>query len=159
MTRSLLLAALLLAPAVPLRSQDEDRVQHFGDVALPTLAGPSLKLRQCPKQACVTIVVAPWCGYCRASKPMFLELRKELRRRGVETRFIVGLARGASVRANAKEYGPETMLDETQQISVRGVPFLMLSDRKGFITRVQAGAPPSLEDALAWVGAPEPKKR
>ena len=113
------------------------------DVTLPTLGGPqSPSLATCPTEKCFTVVVAPWCGYCRRGTPVMIVLREWLARRGVAMRVIVGLAGIQDVKAYAQEFGPESMLDPEGKVKVTGgVPHFYVTDQKGSILKEIAGMP------------------
>src|SRR5579859_1057433 len=68
-----------------------------GSLSFEGLKAPTLgtaipqPLDRCLTAQCLTIYLAPWCPYCRASTPLILALREFLRMKGVATRVIVGL--------------------------------------------------------------------
>ena len=113
------------------------------DARLPTLAGiagPSLA--SCPTDKCLTILVAPWCGVCRAEAPKLVELRHYLDRHGVSSRIVVGLSGDeAAIRKFAAVFGSDTLLDAGGVMHSRATPLMLVSDRKGRVLKVVEGFP------------------
>lgn len=132
----------------------------FGDVELRTLASAApVSLKSCPKPKCLTVYVAPWCGYCRGATPMINALAKWLEPRGVHTRVVVGMDQPAAVQMYAKDFGPDTLLDPQGRARPRGgVPNFRISDGQGRIVHDQSGAPsgaepPFTDGVLAQIAA------
>lgn len=113
------------------------------DLTLPRLDGASASsLASCATPKCLTIVVAPWCGYCRMGTPMFIRVKEFLRLKGVETRIVVSMADETDVRDYAREFGPDTLLDPANKAAVSGgVPHLFVSDKTGAILKEVPGLP------------------
>ncbi len=111
------------------------------DVSLPTLAGGQTKLASCTAAKCLTVYVAPWCGYCRAATPAIRALRVFLADNGVATRVIVGMDRPDALREYAADFGPDTLLDAGQALSVGGVPHFYVTDASGKLIKEVAGVP------------------
>lgn len=109
--------------------------------ALPALSGPPVALSGCPTQKCLTVVVAPWCGYCRASTEKLVELKKFLEANKTAMRVVVGLAAPAELADYAREFGPQTLLDAEGVVSTQGVPFFIVSDAAGTVLETKAGVP------------------
>lgn len=132
--------------------------EKLPDVRLPTVSaalGPSLA--SCPAKKCLTVYIAPWCGYCRAATPMLIELRKYLRKNQEEMRFIVGRDRLQALRDYARIFGPDTLMDVDDVFSVDGVPHFFVSDSQGTIIKEVSGAPMgdySLEEIAAYFSLP-----
>ncbi|MBI5622664.1 MAG: TlpA family protein disulfide reductase [Elusimicrobia bacterium] len=127
------------------------------DIRLQTLSqqtGPSLS--SCATATCLTVYVAPWCGYCRRGTPVILALRKLLADNGVSMRVIVGMDAMEAVRAYAAEFGPDTLLDPDGAFRVSGVPHFLVSDASGAITKRVPGLPPydEPEGVAAYLGLP-----
>ena len=140
-------AVLLLCPSGEARPGSV-----FDGISLPTLSSARpVALASCPTKRCLTVYVAPWCGFCRRSTPMFKKLKESLRWRMVTTRIVVGMDKESAVRGYAREFGGDTLLDFEGALSPRGVPHLFLTDRTGTVIRSRAGAPESLSEAEAWV--------
>ncbi len=136
-TRAAFLLALLLgACARP------ETAEKLPDIKLPTVsAQPAPSLASCPAKKCLTVYVAPWCGYCRAATPMLLKLRKYLRQNQEEMRFIVGKDRLAALREYGRVFGPDTLLDVDDAFAVDGVPHFFVSDPNGTILKEVSGVP------------------
>jgi hypothetical protein len=123
--------------------------RRLPDARLPTLGGvvgPSLA--SCPTDKCLTILVAPWCGVCRAEAPNFVALRHYLDSRGVSSRIVVGLSEDkAAVREFAAVFGADAMLDSEGTMSSRSTPLLLVSDRDGRVLKVVNGFPSQVRGA------------
>ena len=127
------------------------------DIRLQTLSlqtGPSLA--SCPTATCLTVYVAPWCGYCRQGTPIIIGLKKLLEKNGVTTRIIVGMDAMPAVRAYAADFGPDTLLDPDSSFRVSGVPHFLISDASGAITKKVPGLPPydDPESVAGYLGLP-----
>lgn len=123
--------------------------------SLPRLAGKDpLALAECSAKKCLTVYVAPWCGYCRAGTPAIVALREHLRAHDVAVRVVVGMDKEENVRAYAKEFGPETALDPGGAVGVQGgVPHFYVSDGSGRILNEIAGLPQGAMDDPAELAA------
>lgn len=115
----------------------------MSEAELPTLAGSQgARLSSCPTPKCLTVYVAPWCGYCRASTPQIIALREFLKANNVATRIVVGQDRLSSVRDYAREFGPDTLLDPDNAVAVSGgVPHFYVSDSSGALLKDVPGIP------------------
>lgn len=112
-------------------------------------AGPSpaaRSLASCPTPKCLTVYVAPWCGYCRAATPSIIALRAYLKKHGVHTDIIVGMDRPKALAAYAKVFGPDTVLDEDGALAQGGVPHFYVTDKSGSLLQEQAGVPQGIAD-------------
>ncbi len=137
-------AALVSALALAACSSGGPQVaRRLPDARLPTLggvAGPSLA--SCPTEKCLTILVAPWCGVCRAEASNFVQLRHYLDAHGVSSRIVVGLSGdSAAIRKFAAEFGADALLDAEGAMSSRATPLLLVSDREGRVLKVVEGFP------------------
>lgn len=127
---------------------------------LPRLSGGEpLALADCAAKKCLTVYVAPWCGYCRAGTPAIVALREHLRAHDVPVRVVVGMDREENVRDYAREFGPETALDPGGSVGVQGgVPHFYVSDGSGRILNEIAGLPQDVmnepADLAAYFGLP-----
>ncbi len=120
-------------------------------VSLPTLSGSTVELASCPSSKCLTVYLAPWCGYCRRATPLIIKLRESLKAKGVPTRVAVGMDGLQSLQEYARVFGPDTLLDPENKVGISAVPQFFLSDSEGNLVRQLAGAPESVEEAQAWV--------
>ena len=119
---------------------------------MPTLDGSrTVSLASCGTAKCLTVYVAPWCGYCRSATPLLREMRGALEKKGVESRIVVGLDEESSVRAYAKEFGGGALLDLDRAIDPGGVPHFYISDKQGNIVRHIAGLPPDPKQLVGWI--------
>ncbi|HEX4046778.1 MAG TPA: hypothetical protein VH309_03040 [Elusimicrobiota bacterium] len=117
--------------------------RRLPDARLPTLGGTMAPpLDSCPTDKCLTILVAPWCGVCRAEAPNFVVLRHFLDTRGVSSRVVVGLSSdGAAIRKFAAVFGADTLLDDDGVLSSRATPLLLVTDREGRVLKAVEGFP------------------
>jgi thiol-disulfide isomerase/thioredoxin len=137
------LAVLALAAVSACSGGGAGVARRLPDARLPTLGGvvgPSLA--SCPTEKCLTILVAPWCGVCRAEAPKFVALRHFLDARGISSRIVVGLSDDkAAIREFAKTFGADALLDAGGAMSSRATPLLLVTDREGRIVKVVNGFP------------------
>ena len=128
------------------------------DVRLPMLSGKlGVNLASCAAAKCLTVYVAPWCGYCRQATPQILRLRDFLKERGILTRVVVGKDRREALIDNARDFGPETLIDVEDSFDVRGVPHFFVSDGSGRVLKEVAGVPTGVDDIgrfAAYFGLP-----
>jgi hypothetical protein len=138
-----LAAAALAAALAACSGGGSHATRRLPDARLPTLGGavgPSLA--SCPTDKCLTILVAPWCGVCRAEAPAFVTLRHLLDQHGVSSRVVVGLSDDpAAIKKFAAEFGADALLDDQGTMSSRGTPLLLVSDREGRVLKVLEGYP------------------
>ena len=140
-------AALALAAGLAACSSGGSRLaRRLPDARLPTLGGvvgPSLA--SCPTDKCLTILVAPWCGVCRAEAPHLVELRHYLDARGVSSRVVVGLSDDKkAIKEFAAVFGADALLDLDGAMTSRSTPLLLVSDREGRVLKVVNGFPSGL---------------
>ena len=146
-------AAFAAALALAACSGGSRLARTLPDARLPTLGGavgPSLAT--CPTDKCLTILVAPWCGVCRAEAPNFVSLRHYLDAHGVSSRVVVGLSNDtAAIKTFASEFGADALLDADGVMSSRSTPLMLVSDRRGRVLKVVEGFPSQLRgpEALA----------
>lgn len=123
-------------------------------------AGPKAgadTLAKCPTKKCLTVVVAPWCPHCREAQPIILATREFLRKQNIHTSIVVGMDKPRALAAYAKEFGPDTMIDEDGALGDGGVPHFYVTDASGRVLRNQPGFPPDVTDArqfAALLGLP-----
>lgn len=152
--RGLVLAAGLMLLSACSRSARDT----MPELRLPTLSSrPGASLASCPTVKCLTVYVAPWCGYCRAATPAIIALRRFLRERGIATRIVVGMAGLGEVREYASVFGPDTLLDPEGALRVGGVPHFYVSNQAGAVLRDVPGAPAgagSVEEFASYYDLP-----
>lgn len=151
-------AAVLLFAFSP--SSSSQAASALPEGPLPVLSGgEKVSLAHCATEKCLTVYVAPWCGYCRASTPAVIALREHLRARDITTRVVVGLDQEARLRDYAAAFGPETVIDAAGAVSLQGgVPHFYISDRSGRLLRETAGLPQeaisNVEELASYLGLP-----
>ena len=120
-------------------------------LALPTLAGDTLRLAERPGEVLLVNFWATWCAPCLQEIPDFVALQREL---GPEGLTIVGVALdqegAAPVRAFAQEHGINYPLvaDSTSRVAdqfgrVRGLPTTFVVGPDGQIRRTVLGLFPT----------------
>lgn len=117
----------------------------FRGLSLERLGGgEKVVLDSCPTARCVTVYVAPWCGYCRKSVGLIQAFRAHLKKTGVESRVIVGRDGPEAVRAYAAEFGPDALLDAAGAVPLPGgVPHFVSTDAAGAALKRVSGIPPA----------------
>lgn len=112
------------------------------DVRLSTVsARQGESLASCPTAKCLTVYVAPWCGYCRSGTPMLIELKKHLENRNVAMRVVVGMDDPGPVRAYALEFGTDSLIDPSGSLKTNGVPHFWVTNAAGKVLREVGGLP------------------
>jgi len=147
-------AALALAGAFFLGqvSARRPKAMTFSGIELPRLdRSATTDLGSCPGAKCLTVYVAPWCGYCRRATPLLKEAKAALAAQGISTRIVIGMDQLAAVEEYAREFGADALIDVDSKVKVPGgVPHFFMSDAGGTILKNQAGAPPTLGEAVRW---------
>lgn len=124
----------------------------FSNVVLPTADGKAnVSLASCPTERCLAVYVAPWCGYCRASTPLLKQLRPFLRQQGIESWVIVGMDEVGELKAYAREFGADTLIDVSKAIDARNVPHFYMVEKHGRVLKHVAGLPPNPTDLVGWI--------
>lgn len=119
-----------------------ERLSTLPDIRLPTLSGATgSSLASCPTAKCLTVYVAPWCGYCRRATPLIIELQRRLRKDAASMRVVVGMDSMDAVRQYARDFGPDTLLDPEGSFRMNGVPQFLVSDASGGIVKRVPGMP------------------
>lgn len=129
------------------------------EIPLPTLAGPDAPaLSTCPTAKCLTVVVVPWSGVCRALVPNILALRQYLTDKGVTTRIVVGQSTEDKLKPFAGSFGPDTQLDPSGTVPDKGgVPSFVITDAEGRLLKRINGLPsgaPTPESLAATLDLP-----
>ena len=127
--------------ALPIEERSKKALGNFMNVDLPRSDGAaSVWLGGCDTPKCLTVFLAPWCGYCRAATPAIKDLRTYLAGRGVGTRIIIGKDKPQALKEYADEFGPETLLDVDGDFRFSGgVPHFFVSRDGGEILLGRAG--------------------
>lgn len=104
---------------------------------------------QCYEDKCLTIYVAPWCPACKSLKPTITSLTQELQAEGLDVKVVVGNDSQKATEEYAKGYPFPVYLDADakfyKKANQRGVPFFLVTDRKGKITNKMAGGIPNVK--------------
>jgi thiol-disulfide isomerase/thioredoxin len=94
----------------------------------------------CPTERCLTVFLAPWCGYCRAATPAVRRLKEHFDARGVHTRVVVGKDKETNIREYAAELGPEAIVDPDWEFRFSGgLPHLFVSIEGGEVLVARPG--------------------
>lgn len=135
-------AALAVALSACSRGGGE-AARELPDVRLKNVSGAlAPSLASCPTEKCLTVLVAPWCGVCRAEAPNLVQFRRWLSARGVSSRVVVGLSNDPqAVRAFAAQFGPDALMDPDEALGSRATPLFLVSDRAGRVLNVIEGFP------------------
>ena len=147
-------AAAVLVGALALSScGNGGSFSQLPDVRLSTLGGPlGPSLAKCPTEKCLTVVLAPWCGVCHAVTPDIVRLRRFLDKAGVSSRIVVGLADLTQIKGFAALYGSDALLDPDGEMTARGVPLFLVTNRKGEIIKRFDGFPNGASTAPELAG-------
>ncbi len=98
---------------------------------------------RCLEDKCLTVYVAPWCPACKSLRPTIIDMAKTLKTEGVEVKVIVGQDSQKATEKYATSYPFPVLLDPKGEFfsltNQRGVPFFMVSDRKGNIIKKMSG--------------------
>jgi hypothetical protein len=149
LSRAALLGAILALAACSGSSGNSASVRRLPDARLPTLAGiPGAPLSSCPTDKCLTVLVAPWCGVCRAEASNLVQFRRYLDAHGVSSRIVVGLSDDLpAIKKFAAVFGSDALIDADGVMSSRATPLMLISDREGRILKVVEGFPSQLHGA------------
>ena len=109
----------------------------------------------CSEEKCLTVYVAPWCPACKSLRPTIIDMAKTLKDEGVDVKIIVGQDTQKATEKYATSYPFPVLLDPNgeffKKANQRGVPFFMVSDRKGKVVSKMAGGTthiPTMRDKL-----------
>lgn len=125
-------------PTETLTVYNQDEYGSFGS----TVGG------RCESKHCLTVYVAPWCPVCKQLQPMILALSKELKAEGVDVKIIIGNDSLKNIKKYANNYPFPVLLDPDgtfyKKAQQKGVPFFLVSNQKGMITKSIAGGFPQV---------------
>lgn len=145
-------------PDAPTPERRLKAAKSFLNVDLPRADGGGLVwMAGCPTDKCLTVFVAPWCGFCRAATPAIRALREHLAARGVETRVVVGKDKPEAIREYAVEFGSGTILDPDWEFRFTGgLPHFFVSREGGEVVLARPGmrAGEAPQSAAARLGLP-----
>jgi peroxiredoxin/outer membrane lipoprotein-sorting protein len=118
--------------------------QEAEDFKLKDLAGEEVHLKSLRGQVVLLNFWASWCGPCRLEMPVIEKLYQQFREKGLRV-FGVNDEDIETIREYLRkyEYTFPTLIDEEQEIarlySVRGIPTMVVIDRKGTISHYRVG--------------------
>ena len=132
--------AVLLA-CLALTACDGAPKSKLPDIRLPTVsARQGESLASCPTPRCLTVYLAPWCGYCRQATPMLVEMKKLLAG-NTARRIIVGMDDPSPVGEYAQIFGGDTLMDPAGGLRTSGVPHFWITNGEGGVLREVSGLP------------------
>ncbi len=103
---------------------------------------------RCPEKQCLTVYVVPWCPACKSLKPTIISLTEELQSEGIDVKVIVGKDTLKTTKKYASSYPFPVLLDPKgnfyNKAKQRGVPFFLVSNKKGNITNKIVGGYPNV---------------
>jgi peroxiredoxin len=116
------------------------------DFSLQDLAGHATALASYRGQKVVLLDFwATWCPPCRMSMPGLQKLEEEFKDRGLEILSVNQGEEADQVRhfIDRKKYSFHVVLDQDQAVAakygVKGIPTLVLVDKKGVVQRISVG--------------------
>ena len=141
----LLILSVLLAACSKADTLPEIQLEALG-------GGMGAPLNECNADKCVTIVIAPWCGVCQIIAPRILKLRDHLTGKQIETHIVAAYAELDRLKAFAKPYGDQAMLDPDGKASPQqtALPLFIVTEKGGKINKRTYGLPsgPDTPEAL-----------
>jgi peroxiredoxin len=116
------------------------------DFSLPDLSGRATALASYRGQKVVLLDFwATWCPPCRMSMPGLQTLEEQFKGRGLEILSVNQGEKTDQVRhfIDRKKYSFHVVLDQDQAVAmkygVKGIPTLVLVDKKGIVQRISVG--------------------
>jgi thiol-disulfide isomerase/thioredoxin len=117
-----------------------DTLTRFSEGAL---GGQATAGGNCPKERCLTIVVAPWCPTCRRMKGTISALHAQLQAEGLPVTLVIGMDKPDALQAYAQQHQEPVLLDMnrsfTKRAKIRAVPYFAVTNRKGEIIEEMKG--------------------
>lgn len=145
--------AALDAAEVAKKPRQPGPAGQLPDLTLPMLDGGEASLAECPKDKCLTVVVAPWCPHCRNASGVLAALGDFLPEHGVGMRVIVAADTEDKVRDFARMFGPRTLIDPDSTFRVPGFPCYIVHTDDGAILKQTGSAPENEKDPALFASA------
>ena len=124
------------------------------DAVMPAVDGSKASdLISCPARKCLTLVVAPWCPYCRAATSNIVKLRAYLKRRGIPSRVVVTADESDTLSDYAEKFGGDALYDPDRLIKVRGFPYYCVSAKGGAILKQGPFDDAAIGDPAQWTAS------
>ena len=118
--------------------------QEAEDFKLKDLAGKEVHLKSLRGQVVLLNFWASWCGPCRLEMPVIEKLHQQFKEKGLRV-FGINDEDIETIReyVNEYEYTFPSLIDEEQEIArlygIRGIPTMVVIDRKGTISHYRVG--------------------
>jgi peroxiredoxin len=118
--------------------------QEAEDFKLKDLADQEVHLRSLRGQVVLLNFWASWCGPCRLEMPVIEKLHQQFKEKGLRV-FGINDEDIETIREylNEYEYTFPTLIDKEQEIArlygIRGIPTMVVIDRKGMISHYRVG--------------------
>ena len=104
---------------------------------------------RCATKKCLTVYVAPWCPACKKLKPTIISMKNQLEIEGLEVKVVVGNDSPDAIKKYASDYPFATLLDTDgkffKKSEQRGVPFFLVSDKKGKVSNSLTGGSTNMQ--------------
>lgn len=128
----------------------KDTSGSLPNLELASLDGRTVPLTACPTEKCLVVVLSPSSSHCRKAAANIRALRNHLKKRGVETKIVVGKDALAALREFAGEFGDDTLLDPQGTVPAAGLPHFYTTYDDGGIIRENARAYEDAVDVARW---------
>ncbi len=97
----------------------------------------------CLQDKCLTIYVAPWCRVCLQMHGTLVSMGQQLEGEGVRVQVVAGMDKQPALIRYAQTFDQPVLLDVQgafkKKASVKGVPYFVVTNRKGEILKAVAG--------------------
>lgn len=97
----------------------------------------------CLQDKCLTIYLAPWCPVCLQMHGTLVTMRQQLEDEGVRVQVVAGMDKPPALVRYAQTFDQPVLLDVQgafkKKASVKGVPYFVVTNRKGEILQTAAG--------------------